>query len=178
MSDYSPDRYLAALRFAAEKHLPQKFPGTDLPYLMHVVTVASEVIAHLPVLDLADPDLAVTCALLHDTLEDTTATYDEVAARFGVPVADGVQALTKRDAPDKMADSLRRIRLQPREIWVVKLADRIANMDAPPHYWTAEKKRAYRAEALVIADALGSAAQVLDARLRARIAAYPMSPLT
>jgi len=178
MSDYSPDRYLAALRFAAEKHLPQKFPGTDLPYLMHVVTVASEVIAHLPVLDLADPDLAVTCALLHDTLEDTTATYDEVAARFGVPVADGVQALTKRDVPDKMADSLRRIRLQPREIWVVKLADRIANMDAPPHYWTAEKKRAYRAEALVIADALGSAAQVLDARLRARIAAYPMSPLT
>ena len=178
MSAYSPDRYLAALRFAAEKHLPQKFPGTDLPYLMHVVTVASEVIAHLPVLDLADPDLAVTCALLHDTLEDTTATYDEVAARFGVPVADGVQALTKRDVPDKMADSLRRIRLQPREIWVVKLADRVANMDAPPHYWTAEKRRAYREEALLIAGALGSAAQALDARLRARIAAYPVSPAT
>ena len=174
MSAYSPDRYLAALRFAAEKHLPQKFPGTDLPYLMHVVTVASEVIAHLPVLDLADPDLAVTCALLHDTIEDTPATHDELAARFGAPVADGVDALSKRDVPDKMADSLRRIRLQPREIWVVKLADRIANMDAPPHYWTAEKKHAYREEALVIADALGTASPALDARLRARIAAYPV----
>ena len=171
---YSPDRYLAALRFAAEKHLPQKFPGTDLPYLMHVVTVAAEVIAHLPVLKLDDPDLAVGCALLHDTLEDTPATYDEVAARFGRAVADGVDALTKRDVPDKMADSLQRIRLQPREIWVVKLADRIANMDAPPHYWTAEKKRAYQAEALAIADALGGAAPVLDARLRGRVAAYPV----
>ena len=170
---YSADRYLAALRFAAEKHLPQKFPGTDLPYLMHVVTVASEVVTHLPVLKLDDPDLAVGCALLHDTLEDTPATYDEVAQRFGKAVADGVDALTKRDVPDKMADSLRRIRLQPREIWVVKLADRIANMDAPPHYWTAEKKRAYREEALVIADALGGAAPALDARLRARVASYP-----
>jgi (p)ppGpp synthase/HD superfamily hydrolase len=93
---YSPDRYLAALRFAAEKHLPQKFPGTDLPYLMHVVTVASEVIAHLPLLDLADPDLAVTSALLHDTIEDTSATYDEIAARFGAAVADGVAALNPR----------------------------------------------------------------------------------
>ena len=170
---YSPDRYLAALRFATEKHLPQTFPGTDLPYLMHVVTVASEVIAHLPALKLDDPDLAVACALLHDTLEDTPATYDEVAGRFGRAVADGVDALTKRNVPDKMADSLQRIRLQPREIWVVKLADRIANMDAPPHYWTAEKRRAYREEALVIADALGSAAPVLDARLRGRVAAYP-----
>lgn len=170
---FSPDRYLAALRFAAEKHLQQKFPGSDLPYLVHVATVAAEVIAHLPVLGLANPDLAVSCALLHDTLEDTTTTHEELVARFGGAVAAGVQALTKRDVPDKMADSLRRIREQPREVWIVKLADRIANMDAPPHYWTAEKRLAYRDEALVIADALGSASPALDARLRARIAAYP-----
>ena len=170
---FSPDRYLAALHFAAEKHLQQKFPGTELPYLVHVVTVASEVIAHLPALNLAQPDLAVGCALLHDTLEDTATTHEELVARFGGAIAAGVQALTKRDVPDKMADSLRRIREQPREIWVVKLCDRIANMDAPPHYWTAEKRAAYRQEALAIADALGSASSVLDARLRARIAAYP-----
>jgi len=173
MTMFSPDRYLAALRFAAEKHLQQKFPGTELPYLVHVVTVASEVIAHLPVLNLRNPDLAVSCALLHDTLEDTATTHDELVARFGGAVAAGVQALTKRDVPDKITDSLRRIREQPREIWIVKLADRIANMDAPPHYWAAERRRAYRQEALVIADALGSASTILDARLRDRIAAYP-----
>ena len=173
MTMFSPERYFAALRFAAERHLQQKFPGTELPYLLHVVTVTSEVIAHLPVLQLSEPDLAVTCALLHDTLEDTATTREEVQARFGAAVAAGVDALTKRDVRDKMADSLRRIRAQPREIWIVKLADRIANMDAPPHYWTAEKRVEYREEALAIADALGSASSVLDARLRGRIAAYP-----
>jgi (p)ppGpp synthase/HD superfamily hydrolase len=172
---YSPERYMAALKFAAEKHLTQTFPGTQLPYLVHLVTVASEVIAHLPVLALDDPDLAVGCALLHDTIEDTGTTRDELAARFGEAVARGIDALTKKAVRDKMADSLRRIREQPREIWIVKLADRTANMDTPPHYWPAEKRRAYRDEAVQIADALGGAAPVLDARLRARIAAYPIA---
>ncbi len=72
-----------------------------------------------------------------------------------------------------MADSLRRIQLQPREVWIVKLADRINNLEAPPHYWTTTKIDAYRAEAQVIADALGAASPYLHARLRARIAAYP-----
>ena len=71
---YSPDAYHRALVFAAGKHREQKFPGSDLPYLVHVVTVASEVIAHLPRLALDDPDLGVVCALLHDTIEDTANT--------------------------------------------------------------------------------------------------------
>lgn len=175
---YSVERYVDALRFAAERHLSQKVPGTELPYLVHVVTVASEIIAQLPVLALDDPDLAITCALLHDTLEDTPTTVDELRDRFGAAVAEGVDALTKRDAPDPMLDSLSRIRKQPREIWIVKLADRTTNMDTPPRHWSAEKRHAYRAEAVSIADALGSAAPSLEARLRARIAAYPVAPLT
>jgi (p)ppGpp synthase/HD superfamily hydrolase len=71
-----------------------------------------------------------------------------------------------------MPDSLRRIRAQPPEIAVVKLADRITNLSAPPHYWKKEKCAAYRAEAIAIADALGPASAALDARLRARIEAY------
>ena len=174
---YSPDVYLQALRFSAQRHHGQKFPGTELPYLVHVVTVASEVIAHLPALGLAAPDLAVACALLHDTVEDTDTSRAEIEESFGPAVAAGVAALSKDPSlpkPEQMGDSLRRIQEQPREVRVVKLADRIANMDAPPHYWTPEKRRSYREEALVIADALGAAAPVLDARLRARIAAYPV----
>jgi (p)ppGpp synthase/HD superfamily hydrolase len=172
---FSPDRYVAALRFAATKHSAQKVPGTDLPYVVHVVTVASEVIAALPELALAEPDLAVQCALLHDTIEDTETTYDEVAATFGAAVADGVQALSKNAAlpkPEQMPDSLRRIKLQPPEIAVVKLADRISNMDKPPSQWTVEKRRAYRDEATVIADTLGAASPFLDARFRRRIETY------
>lgn len=168
-----PERYVAAMRFAAERHHAQRVPGTELPYLVHVVSVAAETIAALaPGLD---ADLAVSCALLHDTIEDTETTYAEVAERFGRAVADGVQALSKDETlpkPDRMADSLRRIQAQPHAVWVVKLADRITNLADPPRAWTSAKCRAYRDEAILIADALGAASPVLDARIRARIAAY------
>jgi (p)ppGpp synthase/HD superfamily hydrolase len=171
---FTPDRYVAAMRFAAAKHEGQRMAGSDLPYLVHVVSVAGEVIAALePGLD---GDLAVTCALLHDTLEDTATTLAELIATFGPAVADGVAALSKLDASipkaDQMADSLRRIRLQPREIWIVKLADRITNLAPPPAQWSSAKRRAYRDEAIEIADALAGASPALDARIRARIAGY------
>jgi (p)ppGpp synthase/HD superfamily hydrolase len=170
---YSPDRYVAALRFAATAHAAQKVPGTELPYLVHVTSVAAEVIAALaPGLD---ADLAVLCALLHDTIEDTQTTRADVAARFGERVADGVVALSK-DAtvpkPDRMADSLRRIAAQPREIAMVKLADRITNLAPPPAHWPRDKRIAYRDEAIVIADALARTDTALDARIRAHIVAY------
>jgi (p)ppGpp synthase/HD superfamily hydrolase len=169
---FSQDRYVAALRFAATRHAGQKVPGTELPYVVHVVSVAAEVIAALPV---GDPDLAVACALLHDTIEDTSTTRAEVEAAFGPAVAAGVQALSKDAAlpkAEQMADSLRRIRAQPHEVWMVKLADRITNLAPPPSYWNTDKKRRYRDEAYEIASALGAASPALDARLRARAEAY------
>jgi (p)ppGpp synthase/HD superfamily hydrolase len=174
-----PERYVAALRFAAERHHAQRVPDSEFPYLVHVVSVAAETIAALvpgaAAAAAIDANLAVSCALLHDTIEDTETTYAEVAERFGSAVADGVQALSK-DASlpkaDRMADSLRRIRLQPHAVWMVKLADRITNLADPPRYWTPEKRRAYRDEAIEIADALGAASPALEARIRARIAAY------
>ena len=172
---YSPDRYVDAMRFAAVAHKSQKQPGHDLPYLVHVVSVAAEVIAALP--PDADADLAVTCALLHDTIEDTEVTIEQVAARYGEAVAAGVAALTKNAAlptkAERMADSLRRITEQPREIAIVKLADRITNLSSnPPPHWTKEKCAAYRVEAGLIADTLGYASPPLAARLRARMEAY------
>ncbi|CAN5641895.1 HD domain-containing protein [soil metagenome] len=171
---YTPDRYVAALRFAATKHDGQRMTGDDHPYLVHVVSVAAEVIAALePGLD---ADLAVRCALLHDTIEDTQTTHAELAEQFGTAVADGVLALSKTDEAipkaARMEDCLRRIRLQPREVWIVKLADRITNLSPPPEQWSVEKRRAYRLEAIVIAEALAGASAVLEARMHARIAAY------
>jgi (p)ppGpp synthase/HD superfamily hydrolase len=172
---FTPDRYVAALRFAAAAHNTQKEPGHDLPYLVHVVSVAAEVIAVLPATSGIDADLAVTCALLHDTVEDTEVTLADIKAHFGAAVAAGVSALTKDSALDKpaqMPDSLRRIQQQPREIAMVKLADRITNMSAPPHYWSKDKCTAYRAEAGVIADTLGAACPALESRLRTRMELY------
>jgi (p)ppGpp synthase/HD superfamily hydrolase len=173
---FSPDRYVDAMRFAAAAHKGQQEIGSELPYLVHLVSVAAEVIAVLPAMPGLDADLAITCALLHDTVEDTSVTLDEVRARFGDSVAAGVSALTKdtllTDKSHAMADSLRRIKDQPREIAIVKLADRITNMSEPPKVWSKDKRAAYRVEAELIADALGYASPVLEARLRSRIERY------
>lgn len=173
---FDVDGYRRALAFAAEAHHEQKVPGGEIPYVVHPTEVCAEVLAALSVERWDDGDLAVLCALLHDTVEDTPRTRADVAAAFGEAVADGVMALSKDASLPKseaMADSLRRIRTQPREVWCVKLADRVVNLSAPPPYWKPEKIAAYRTEAVAIADALGEASPWLHARLRSKIAAYP-----
>lgn len=173
---WSQDLYLRALRFAALAHHGQKLPGGELPYVVHVAQVAAEVMAELAAAPPERPDLALACALLHDVLEDTATPREALASAFGEDVAAGVSALSKDATLPKdqaMSDSLRRIREQPREVWLVKLADRIVNLEPPPRSWKPEKIAAYRAEAGTIADALGAASPRLEARLRARIAGYP-----
>lgn len=169
------ESYLRAYRFAAAAHQGQRVPGTNFPYLMHFSFVAMEVMAALRAEPEHDGDLAVQCALLHDVIEDTPVTFEQVAQEFGAAVADGVRALSKDPAlpkPEAMADSLRRIRQQPVEVWMVKLADRINNLQRPPEYWTAEKIYAYQTEAEKILQALGAASPFLAARLREKIDAY------
>ena len=67
-----------------------------------------------------DGDLAVQCALLHDVIEDAGISCEKLAAEFGPAVSDGVLALSKnnilKSKQEKMADSLARIKAQPKEI--------------------------------------------------------------
>lgn len=181
MSLWSPDAWQEAWHFAAEAHHGQLFPGSQLPYAVHVATVAAEVgyaIARRLQIGqpVAQPDLAIQVALLHDVVEDTAVKLEQLRARFGDAVAEGVSAVSKDpavgDKQAQMRDSLARIRTQPPEVWMVKLADRITNLQAPPHYWTPEKIRAYRAEAVEIHAQLGAACDVLGPRLLDKIAAY------
>ena len=176
MSEWTQDGYLKAMRFAAEAHGAQTFPGTKLPYLLHVGLVCMEVAAALRQEPGHDQELAVQCALLHDVVEDTPVTLDQVGAAFGAAVAAGVSALSKDAALPKdrqLQDSLDRIRAQPPAIWMVKMADRITNLQPPPSHWTREKAAAYRVEALLIHRSLESASPALGARLAHKIEAYP-----
>ncbi len=173
--NWSQEKYARAYRFAAEAHLGQKYPGTELPYLLHIGLVCMEILAALQVERECDGDLALQCALLHDTIEDTTVAYEQVRDEFGVAVADGVLALSKNEKLEKslqMSDSLRRILEQPREIGMVKLADRITNLQQPPRYWTVDKIMRYRQEAQQIYDALHETSPFLALRLAQKIADY------
>ncbi|EFO82061.1 hypothetical protein OSCT_0210 [Oscillochloris trichoides DG-6] len=169
------ETYLRAYHFAAHAHQGQIYPGTQIAYIMHLSFVSMEVIAALHAEPHHDGELAVQCALLHDVIEDTPVGYAEIAANFGAAVSDGVLALTKDatlPANQQMADSLRRIQTQPHAVWLVKLADRISNLQAPPAHWTPEKVLRYRDEAEMIYTALATASPFLAQRLRAKIDAY------
>lgn len=169
------DAWLVAWEFAAHAHRTQQVPGRDLPYIVHLGAVSMEILIAHQSRPFDRPVLAVQCALLHDTLEDTQTDESELISAFGTDVAAGVRALTKEPSAglsDAMTDSLRRIRQQPAEVWAVKLADRISNLGQPPPHWTGEKISRYRAEAKVILDTLGEGNEFLAKRLADRIAAY------
>src|SRR6478672_3162953 len=84
-------RILAAAHFAAEKHAQQKRKGENgEPYFNHLLEVAELVAASSPHLDVE----LVMAAFLHDTVEDTGVTLQELEQRFGKDVADLVAEVT------------------------------------------------------------------------------------
>jgi guanosine-3',5'-bis(diphosphate) 3'-pyrophosphohydrolase len=174
--------YQEAIKFASAKHAEkeQKVPGTNLPYDVHISNVAMEILIsgfHTPHFDTA---FAVQVALLHDTIEDTATDFHELEIKFGIEIAKAVSALSKnQDLPEhqQMQDSLNRIKELPSEVWAVKLADRITNLQPPPSHWDNAKKISYHNEAQTILEALGSANAYLASRLSAKMIEYQSSLL-
>ncbi|MGC4043343.1 MAG: HD domain-containing protein [Armatimonas sp.] len=82
------DRFTGALALAHELHREQKRKGTDIPYISHLLTVAGIAIEHG-----AEEDEAIA-ALLHDSLEDTPITIEDLTRRFGERVAHTVAGCT------------------------------------------------------------------------------------
>lgn len=174
-NNWSQEAYIKAYRFAAEKHIGQKVPGTDWSYLAHLSMVSMEVMAALSHETDKDGNIVIQVAILHDTIEDTDATYDELKSEFGRHVAEGVLALTKDGAIEKqhqMEDSLKRIKLHSKEIWMVKLADRITNLQPPPSHWSSQKRKKYLKQAKLILNELRSGSDFLSYRLTAKILEY------
>jgi (p)ppGpp synthase/HD superfamily hydrolase len=180
---WSQESYIKAYKFSAKAHNGQHVPGTTLPYIMHASFVAMEVIAALCVEAVRLPDLAVQAALLHDTLEDTDVTYDQLKEQFGNDVADGVMALTIDETIGpglgiferrwlQLEDYIKRIKRQPREIWMVKMADRITNLQPPPEHWDDKMIERYRKGAEVIFEELVPASKFLGERLKVKIDEY------
>ncbi len=177
MNAWNQDLYIRAWNYASIAHNGQLVPGTDIPYINHVGLVAMEAMSAIAWDNgIEKPDLLVVSALLHDTLEDTGRTYGDIEKEFGAETANGVSALTKnKNLPsqvERMNDSLNRIRMCPREIWMVKLCDRITNLQPPPGHWSHQKIESYRKEARTILERLGSASQYLSERLKTKIYAY------
>ncbi len=169
--------YQQTIKFAALKHSEQKqtIPGTDLPYVVHVCNVAMEIMTMQQNNTNFRLDFAVQLALLHDTIEDTSATFDEISKKFGIEVAEGVFALTKNEnlpKSERMLDSLNRIKSLSAEVCAVKLADRITNLQEPPAHWDNGKRKYYKQEAIQILDILKGENSILEERLMNKITEY------
>ncbi|MBW0001077.1 MAG: bifunctional (p)ppGpp synthetase/guanosine-3',5'-bis(diphosphate) 3'-pyrophosphohydrolase [Verrucomicrobia bacterium] len=111
-----------ALSFAARVHRHQTLADGVTPYHAHVIGV-TWVVRHL--FNLQDP-LTLTAAALHDVLEDTPVTKEELAADFGEEAAAWVANLTKaQDLPEeeREADYVARLASAPEPVCLVKLAD-------------------------------------------------------
>ncbi len=166
--------YQKTIVFAAEHHGQQKMPN-GLPYVVHLSNVAMEVfMAHKQKPDF-DLKLAIYLALLHDILEDTALSFKALKADFGNVVAIGVLALTKDstlDKKDQMDDSLSRILDLGREVTIVKLCDRITNLQRPPKKWDNAKIKKYNLQAIKIAERLQGKNEYLDKRIQEKILNY------
>lgn len=138
---------LRVLAFAAEKHRQQRRKDAESsPYINHPIALARLLANEGDV-----EDLAVLCAaLLHDTVEDTETTFDELAASFGEKIAGIVREVTD----DKSLPKAERKRLQiahaaqaSHGAKLVKLADKISNLRdllaSPPADWTAARVLEY-----------------------------------
>jgi len=177
---WSIDELQKVWQLASRLHVGQKYGGQKegerIEYLNHIGSVTFEILNAVNIKKEMNADLAIKCAILHDTIEDTEQSFEEVKKIFGEEVANGVMALTKNEELDgkekMMLDSLRRIKKQPKEVWAVKMADRICNLYAPPYYWTKEKKIKYQKEAQLILNELKDGNEYLAKRLEKKINDY------
>ena len=169
------DYYQKAINFAGEKHADQKIPGSNASYMVHLSNVAMEVLEASRHSQAFDLQFAVQTALLHDLLEDTSATFEEIRENFGLNIAKAVLALSKNEqlpASEQIQDSLKRIKSEPKEVWAVKLADRISNMQKPPQHWDINKINDYKKMAGIILLQLKGGNAYLEQRLFKKIEAY------
>ncbi|WP_299676942.1 HD domain-containing protein [uncultured Tenacibaculum sp.] len=168
--------YQRAMKFAGEKHCHQQVPGTKANYLLHISNVVMEVIIAYNHTKSFDINLAVQTAILHDTIEDTDTSFEEISSNFGATVAEGVLALTKNESlntkKERMRDSLDRINKLSKEIGIVKIADRITNLQEPPKHWNQDKIENYLKEAQLISNELSGKNEYLNNRLLEKIKAY------
>ena len=150
-----------AYKVAAEAHKDQKRKSGE-PYIIHPLCVA------IILADLEMDKETIAAGLLHDVVEDTVMTLDELTKEFGPEVAflvDGVTKLTQlnwdKDKVEIQAENLRKMFLAMAKdirVIIVKLADRLHNMRTG-QYWKPEKQKEKARETMEIyapiADRLG-----------------------
>ena len=155
VSAYTPNldtqRLFAAFTYADAEHHGQLRKSGE-PYIIHPLAVA-DIVADLGL----DVD-SVIAALLHDCIEDTNATHDEIAKKFGAPVAalvEGVTKLTRVQYVSKEEEQMENLRkmlmamAKDIRVILIKICDRLHNMRTM-EYQSPKKQREKSLETMEI----------------------------
>ncbi|MCA9589764.1 MAG: bifunctional (p)ppGpp synthetase/guanosine-3',5'-bis(diphosphate) 3'-pyrophosphohydrolase [Myxococcales bacterium] len=119
-----------ALDWAATQHHGQarKYPGVHVPYMSHIAGVVARLARH------GFDDIVLAAGALHDTVEDTGTSYEEITALFGAPVAELVRHTSEEDKSlpweERKARYLERFPAKPWEAQAITLADKIDNLES------------------------------------------------
>lgn len=160
------NKIVAAIAFAARKHRDQRRKDAAAsPYINHPIALAN-VLANEGGID---DERVLVAAILHDTIEDTETTQQELLREFGQEIASIVMEVTD----DKALPKAERKQLQiehaasiSRRAKLVKLADKICNLrdvaGSPPADWPVERRQEYFDWAKAVIDGLRGANPSLE----------------
>ena len=139
--------FLQALEFAASKHSNQRRKDpAQTPYINHPIAVANILLSEVGIAD----ENVLIAALLHDTVEDTDTTLEEIERRFGTAVRDVVDEVTDDKTLAKAVRKQQQIEHAgglSNRAKLVKLADKTANLrdivKATPEGWSTARVDEY-----------------------------------
>jgi guanosine-3',5'-bis(diphosphate) 3'-pyrophosphohydrolase len=145
--DESTGLILQAMNYAADKHSGQKRKDDKgSPYINHPIEVTKILWEIGGVRDIT----LLLASILHDTIEDTDATPEEVKAQFGEEVLSLVLEVTDDKTLPKQVRKQRQVETAPHKsprAKMLKIADKISNVDdiisTPPKDWSLERRREY-----------------------------------
>lgn len=159
---------LRAVAFSAAKHQNQRRKGADAsPYINHPVDVAEMLAAVASVTDLD----TLVAAILHDTIEDTSATTEDIEALFGGKVRAIVEEVTddkKLPKPQRKSLQVERAPRLSGPAKLIRVSDKISNirelMQSPPQDWSAQRRREYLEWAGKVIDGCRGVNEALERR--------------
>jgi len=133
-------RFIRAVAFAAAKHRSQRRKdAVASPYINHPIALVNVLSNEGGITS----EIVLCAAMLHDTIEDTETTAEELNAMFGTEITSVVLEVTD----DKSLQKRERKQLQIDHAPLVKLADKICNLRdilaSPPQGWSLERKQEY-----------------------------------